>query len=146
MTEFTLTARLTKGKLCVRAWSRLAEVLKHWRDGEYTITIERKHANRSQKQNAYWWGVCVRLVSEHTGYDPDDVHELAKHMFLPKHLAVADGNGEVVGEYVLGGSTSKLNTLEFGEFIERFRRWAAETLDVAIPDPDQYYQQHEDAA
>lgn len=130
-----MTAKLTKGKLHVRAWSKLVAVMARWRDGEYTITLARKHAHRSQKQNAYWWGVCVALVSEHTGYDPDEVHELAKQMFLPKRLAMANGNGEIVGEYVLGGSTTKLNTIEFGEFIERFRRWAAEELDVVIPDP-----------
>jgi len=78
----------------------------------------------------------VELVSEHTGYTPDEVHELAKQMFIPKRLAVADGNGEIRGEYVIGGTTTTLNTIEFGEFVESFRRWAAQDLDVVIPDPD----------
>ena len=136
MTEIVTTARVQRGKLTVRAWNRVQRQLERSKDGEYVIRIERRHAHRSQQQNRFYWGVCVHLVSEHTGYDPDEVHQLAKQMFLPKTLALADGNGEVVGEYVLGGSTTKLNTVEFGEFIERFRRWAAEMLDVVIPDPE----------
>ena len=100
------------------------------------VTVKRLRATRSQQQNRYWWGVCVELVSEHTGYTPEDVHEIAKQMFIPKRLAVADGNGEIQGEFVVGGSTRQMNTEEFGEFIERFKQWAAETLDVVIPDPE----------
>jgi len=100
------------------------------------VTVRRLRATRSAQQNRYWWGVCVELVSQHTGYTPEEVHEIAKQMFLPKRLAVSDGNGEVVGEFVMGGSSRALNTLEFGEFVERFRQWAAETLDVVIPDPE----------
>ena len=137
MSEIVTTATVQRGKLRVRNWTRIAQRLAQSKDGEYVVRIERKHAHRSQQQNRFWWGVCVDLVSEHTGYSPDEVHELAKQMFLPKKLAVADGNGEGVGEFVLGGSTAKLNTLEFGEFIERFRQWAAETLDVVIPDPEE---------
>lgn len=136
MTAIVTSASVTKGKLHVRNWNRIAAQLARSKDGEYVITIERKHATRSHQQNRYWWGVCVQLVSEHTGYDPEEVHELAKQMFIPKRVALADGNGEVVGEYVLGGSTARLDRLAFGEFIERFRRWAAESLGVVIPDPD----------
>lgn len=101
------------------------------------ITVRRLTATRSQQANKYWWGVCVALVSESTGYSPEEIHEIAKQMFLPKKLAFADGNGEVVGEFVMGGSTRSLNTKEFAEFVERFRRWAAEELEVYIPDANE---------
>jgi len=130
------TGRVEGGKLHVRRQAWLKDRIAHMKDGEVTVTVARKHATRSGDQNAYWWGVCVHLVSEHTGYDPDEVHQLAKQMFLPKALAVPNGNGEIVGEYVIGGTTTTLTKIEFGEFVERFRRWAAETLDVNIPDPD----------
>lgn len=100
------------------------------------VTVKRLRATRSQQQNRYWWGVCVDLVSEHTGYSPEEVHEIAKQLFIPKRLAIADGNGEIHGEFVIGGSTRQMNTLQFSEFTERFKQWAAETLDVVIPDPE----------
>ncbi len=100
------------------------------------VIVRRRRAARSLQQNKYWWGVCVQLVSEHTGYTPEEVHDLAKQMFIPKRLAVADGNGEINGEFVIGGSTREMNTQEFSEFTERFKQWAAEDLDIYIPDPE----------
>jgi hypothetical protein len=137
LTEYVTSGSVSSGRLLIRNLTQMERALARFRDGEVRISIERRHANRSQAQNRYWWGVCVELVSEHTGYTSDEVHELAKQMFLPKKLALCDGNGEVKGEFVVGGTTTTLNKIEFGEFVESFRRWAAETLDVMIPDPDQ---------
>lgn len=129
------SGRVEGGRLKLNR-GRFKKAIADMPDCAVTLTIEKKHANRSMVQNAYWWGVCVELVSDHTGYSPDEVHELAKRMFLPKHLVFTKGNGEIVGEFVVGGSTTKLNKIEFGEFVERYRQWAAETLGVVIPDPD----------
>lgn len=130
------SAFVESGRLKVRNKHFLETALSALRDGEYELRIDRKRATRSEQQNRYWWGVCVELVSEHTGYTPEEVHEFAKQTFLPKKLAMADGNGEIVGECVIGGSTTKLDKIQFGEFVERFRQWAAETLDIVIPDPE----------
>lgn len=134
--EYTLTARLTAGKLHVRAWSKLAAAITRWRDGEYTITIARKHAHRSSQANRYYWGVVIALLSEHTGIDPDDLHLYLKARFLSKKLAICNGNGEIVDEYVLGGSTAALNVVEFYEYVQRIKQWALESLDCVIPEPD----------
>ncbi len=133
----TATGRIEQGKLQVRGRQDFERQIRQLRDGEVVVTVERRHATRSLDQNAYWWGVCVELVSNHTGYTPDEIHELAKQMFLPKRLAVTDGNGEIKGEFVVGGTTTTLNKVEFGEFIESFRRWAATDLGVVIPDPNE---------
>ncbi len=135
-TAVSTPGEIRGGRLRVKNAGQFAADLARCRDGAVSITVERKVATRSQRQNAYYWGVCLELVSEHTGYTPDEVHEFAKAKFLPKKLAFADGNGEVKDDMVIGGTTTKLDTIQFGEFIEAFRRWAAETLDVVIPDPD----------
>ena len=134
--EYIASGFVKDGKLLVRNKTGYERALAMMRDGEVLVTIARRRATRSQAQNRYWWGVCIELVSEHTGYTPDEVHELAKQMFLPKKLAVTDGNGEIKGEFVIGGTTTRLNKLEFGEFVARFQQWAAETLGVVIPDPE----------
>ena len=82
------------------------------------------------------WGVVLAMLSEHTGYTVDELHAWAKAKFLPKQMAIAGANGEIVDEYVVGGSTTKLNKLQFSEYVEQIRRFAAEHLDVVIPDPD----------
>lgn len=136
----TLTCRVEKGpRLQIRNRALLLAALKRWEGRDVDLSFALHREIRSLRQNAYLWGVCYRAVSEHTGYEDWEVHELAKQMFLPRTLAVTDGNGEIKGEYVIGGSTTKLDTAEMTEYIERFRRWAAETFGLVIPDPDGGY-------
>jgi endo-beta-N-acetylglucosaminidase D len=113
-----------------------ATQLRQLRDGEVEIRIERKKATRSPQANRWYWSCVVGLVAEHTGYTPDEIHEIYKAKFLPKRLAVSDGNGEIKGEFVIGGTTTKLSTAEFADYCDRIRQWAAEALDVIIPDPE----------
>lgn len=127
-------AQLVSGRLKLNR-RRLADLLKCRRDCELSILIEKKHATRSLASNAYYWAGVVGAISDHTGYTPDEVHEILKAKFLPKKLALADGNGVVVDELVIGGSTSSLNNIEFGDYIRAIRQWAAETLDLTIHDP-----------
>ncbi len=100
------------------------------------LTLNEAKRIRSLRQNAYWWSVCVHLVSEHTGYEPEEVHDLAKKMFLPKRVTVRGKNGRLRGRFTIGGSTTKLKVDEMAAFIDRYKRWAAQELGVVIPDPD----------
>ena len=105
------------------------------RDGEVELIVRRHCATRSTAQNAWYFAGIVTPLAEHTGYDVDEMHALLKQLFLSKALALTDGNGEVVGEYVIGGATRTLNTIEFGEYCERIRRWAGDTLAVVLDGP-----------
>lgn len=129
-----LVGQLEKGQ--IRFSKRtLDEQLKGRKDCVVEIVIERKHATRSLAQNRLYWGVYVKVLSDHTGYDPEEIHEILKAKFLPKKLTLVDEHGVITDEFTVGGSTSQLNKLEFGEYLERIQRWAAETLSVVIPDP-----------
>lgn len=102
---------------------------------EISVTVLR--AARSAPQNRYYWGVVVHLLSEYTGYSVDEMHDFLKAKFLPKHLAVSNGNGTIVDHFVIGGSTRQLNTIEFKEYCEQIQQWAVEALGVYIPDPNE---------
>jgi hypothetical protein len=132
-TAYQTTGVLRRGLLKIRNRDQMLENLKHWRDGEVTLTIERKHAHRSTAANRYYWGVVVAAISEHTGYTPEETHEALKTLFLPKKLAMVEKNGEVVNELVIGGSTTKLNTVEFSDYVTRIREWATDNFDLDIP-------------
>jgi len=134
--ECQLSGRIEGGKLRLMNEALYREVVGAWPDCAVTVTITKKHATRSSQANRYWWGVCVAHVAETTGYTPEEVHEIAKQMFLPKHLAVTGKNGELLGDYVIGGTTSTLNGVEFGEFVAKFKQWALDKLGVLIPEPD----------
>lgn len=136
--EVVGTGQVKGGKLFIshrRAFDQQVRLLdERWM---LEVTVKRLRATRSPQANRYWWGVCLALASEHTGYTPEELHEIAKQMFIPKKLALCDGNGEVVGNYVMGGSTRTMNTSEFYAFAERFKQWCAEKLDLYIPDPNE---------
>ena len=126
---------LYAGKLTIRNRRAFLQRLARGRDGEVVVSVERKHARRSLQQNRYLWGVVYRALSEHTGYTVEEIHEWAKMKFIPKSVALADRNGRVRDALVIGGSTRRLNKVQFGEYVEAIREFAA-TLDVVIPDPD----------
>jgi hypothetical protein len=127
-------AQLVSGQLKLNR-VRLVKLLKGRRDCELVLMLERKHATRSLAQNAWYWSGVIGSISDHTGYTPEEVHEFCKAKFLPNKVTLADKNGEVVEEVVIGRSTTALNKIQFGEYIEAIRQWAAETLDLNIHDP-----------
>lgn len=100
------------------------------------ITIEKWRSTRSNQQNRWYWGVVLDALSEHTGYTPEECHDLCKRKFLPKTLALSDGNGVVVEELVIGGSTTKLNTQQMAQYCDDIRDWAASEFGLLIADPD----------
>lgn len=129
-----LSAKLENGVLQLNR-DRLRNELKGRQDCAVTITIERKHATRSLSQNALYWAVYVETISEHTGYTPDEIHELLKAKFLPKKVAIADGNGELIDDIMIGGTTTRLNKIQFGEYLQSIHEWASNKLGLWIPEP-----------
>jgi hypothetical protein len=129
------TGQVKRGRLFIQHRSlfnrQVAELDERWM---LEVTVARLRATRSIEANRYYFGVVIDAISAHTGYHPDETHDLMKMLHLPKELAICDGNGEVKGQYVMGGSTRNLNTAEFSAYVSRVQQWAAETLDVVIPD------------
>ena len=130
------SGEVRRGKLTIRQSDVLSAQLSRLRDGPVEIRITRKRATRSQQQNRYYWGVVVALIAEHTGYTAEETHTVLKQRFLPKRLAMANRNGEIVGEYVIGGSTAALSLGEFTDYLEQIKDFALTELDVAIPNAE----------
>lgn len=89
--------------------------------------IEKKQI-RSIVQNNYYHGVVIKILSEFTGYEPEEMHEALKIKFLTY---------ENVKGLPVTLSTTQLKTHEFEEFLKRVRRWAAIDLGVYIPQPNE---------
>lgn len=142
MQPYITSARIAGGKLTIRNRKQFDALLATCRDGEYTVTVERAHATRSKAQNDYLHAVVVEAISEHTGYNAKDAKELIKAMHLPQDMAASGENGRLMNGLVIGGHTSRLNKLQFIEFLERVVQWAAEELGVVIQDPDPMWREH----
>ena len=131
----TIVGVITTGRL-VAPMDTLRAVARGWPDGDVTLTMKRKTRNRRLQQNRWYWGCVLALISETTGYEPEELHEFFKLKYFPKAVTLADGNGVICDEGVIGGTTTRLDTAEFGEYCERIRRFAAEHLSLDIPDPE----------
>jgi len=95
------------------------------------ITVGEQKKRRSLNLNSYYWAVVVKLLSEETGYDKDEMHEVLKSMFLRTRY-------QIKGVWVDSTkSTTKLSHKEMSEFIEEVKRFASTTLGVYIPDPNE---------
>lgn len=109
------------------------------KNGRYQITIESKN-NRSIQQNRYYHGVVVPIVKDglrDVGFSEirtsEDAHEVLKYLFLKKRI-VNEETGEVIEKL---GSTAKLSTIEFNEYVDEIIRWSAEYLGIQIPLPNE---------
>ena len=117
-------------------------------DGEImTVCIAPEEKKRSVQQNRYLWGVVYTTIGDN---DPgfvccdvvdslrktarlsaaEVVHEFCKARFLPS----ADLPGLQI---TVAPSTAKLPLKEFQDYVEAIRRWAADELQVFVPDPYQ---------
>ena len=110
------------------------------RDKDLAVTVEVKikKYRRSNEFNNYYWGVVVAMIVERLrelGHDIDRdlTHEFLKGRFLYSELT-DPSTGEVMR---IPKKTSELATGEFMEYLEHVKQFAAETLDLYIPDPNE---------
>lgn len=102
---------------------------KEWK---YLFFAFPKGEKRSILQNKYYWGVIIKVLSEHTGYEKDDLHGYLTKRFLG--VTYIDLEAGQVTEVTK--STSRLNKQDFMNYCERIRIWAHESLGLKIPDPE----------
>jgi hypothetical protein len=84
--------------------------------------------SRSQKQNAYYWGVVLKTIGDDTGYLPEEMHQLMTREFL----SYEKEPGEVFVR-----STTSLNTKEFEDYLAKVRRFAATELSIFVALPNE---------
>lgn len=103
-------------------FERIVQSLKPVR---YAVTISEYKRNRSSEQNNYCWGVVYKIMSDETGYTPEEVHQLMAERFLSYEK---DGHRFV-------RSTTTLNTAEMEEYLAKVRMFASTELSTYVPMP-----------
>lgn len=105
------------------------------RNGRYRVKIERYTEPRTLPQNALMW-MWFTCIEQETGTDKQDVHDYYCNRFLRRTAFI---NGK---EMVVAGSTSRLNTLQMTDFLNKVQADAAAELGIRLPLPtDRYYQE-----
>jgi len=129
--ERTFTAKVKGKSLTFNNPSLYSRHMQLFEDGDNVlVTIKRQSRSRSNRQNAYYWGVVLDIIAKDTGHTPEELHEIYKRMFLKKKIINYKGK-----EFPVPGTTTDQDTNEFSEYIERIRAEAA-SMGILVPDPD----------
>lgn len=99
------------------------------------VRIEEEKPRRSINQNSFYWLYLAQIEKE-TGNEAQDLHTLFRQKLLPPKIIVVKGRA-----YETPKSTTDLNKLEFGEYIEKI----CAMTGVQIPDSEKYLKFYETA-
>lgn len=97
-------------------------------NNEIEVIVRKPKKVRSDRQNRYYWGVVLKLISEVTGEDLEDLH----NHFSYKWLASKGKSGKLISRK----STTSLSTIEFMEYIDKIIAWGEQFLNITFPEPD----------
>jgi hypothetical protein len=93
-------------------------------DDVLELSLRPYKPTRSQEQNKRYFKI-LELISQKTGHDRDELHDLFKNRFLG--TVEIELNGE---KHTVLRSSRKLKVGEFKDFSDRVEAWAVETLGV----------------
>lgn len=130
MERKTFRAIIREGSILYESPGHLSVWLKS-NAGPCEITFSPPRYLRSKNQNAYYHGVVLDILSETTGYDKEEIHEILKMKFLSSHKEIGDES------VVVTRSTASLKTNEMEHFLSNVREWASRKLQTYIPLPNE---------
>jgi len=126
---------LTKKDGIVELSSPLEYLYSQLKNGKYKVKIENYAEKRTLNQNALMW-MWMMCIERETGTDKQDVHDYYCAKFLRRETVI---NGIETTVY---GGTSKLNTLQMTNFMDKVKADAATEFGITLPLPeDRYYEQ-----
>lgn len=99
------------------------------------VVMKKRKPSRSNQQNKSLWGITYAVISQETGYTPEEVHDFCRAKFLSTWEEI---NGEEIQRIK---STTELNTQEFEDYQSKIRQWASMKLSIYIPLPNEVIQE-----
>lgn len=107
------------------------------KDGIYLVEISDKN-KRSNPQNAYYWAAVVPLVQQGIKDMGTEVTKEETHEFLKSKFNFLEIVNTETGQCErIPRSTTALSKIEFSDYVQKIQQFAAEFLNVIIPDPGQ---------
>lgn len=140
-----LSINFTNNPLVKRCLKKMASKNE---DNLLEVCVRPFRYRRSDAQNRYYWGVCVvhvmQFLQKTQGhrFSRDEVHQLNLQYTVGAAYEKMEITDPFTGEVIevlkeKGKSTSKMNTLEFTNFIEELRAfWLNAGCDIPEPEED----------
>lgn len=111
---------------------QIERYFKYIKDGVYYLEVSNKKPNRSNKQNRYYHGVIVSMLSKELGYTTHEMKLVLRKQFLGYKTETIN-NEEI--KYLI--STSDLNVTEMEDFLTSVRIFFIDKLQITIPLPNE---------
>lgn len=129
-------AEIKSGKMTIFKRDVLNSYIANLADGFVELTIRPEQKLRSAKENNYYWGVLIDIISNETGLDPDEVHEHLGSKFRRASKPVKGVNGqEIMLETRV--SSKKMTPQEFEDYCSQCRVYASSELGIFVPLPNE---------
>lgn len=111
----------------IRERAGFSRTVKEWR-GVKRITVREYRRTRTNRQNRFYWGPVLGAFVEYRQeqgeeYDTEMAHKFFGWKFLRQQTTDTE-TGEVLGWTIR--STTKLNTAEMSEYVEKILAWLAD--------------------
>jgi len=123
-----LKAKIEKCQLIFDDKEKYENWLFQLNDSEVEVIIREPKKIRSPQANRYYFGVVLKLISEHTGESVEDLH----NHFSFKWLGTTGKSGKLVSRK----STATLTKKEFTDYLERVMLWGERFLEITFPEPE----------
>ena len=122
--------KIINGKLTPNNERSFKDKLIEFEGKEVEIRIKVRSNNRSKEQNSLYWK-WINILSNETGFQVEEMHELVKYKFLQRNVVNNDGVEEVILK-----STTTLTVSEFNKFMNDVLYWSNENLNINLPSND----------
>lgn len=109
---------------------RMYDYIKRLVKNKAKVEVVQIKQTRSTSQNRLYW-MWLNCISQETGQDPEDVHEVLKSFYLTGKFIKVGNLGQNVKP-----STTKLNTKEFTDYLDKIKLWASEEMGITLLDPN----------
>jgi hypothetical protein len=121
--KFTITKPIELER--VISYLSKIDLLKQW-----SVSVSLIKSKRSIDQNSLYWLWLAAIESE-TGNSKEDLHEYFKDKYLGYKV-----NNVFDSEVKTRISTTKINTKEFTDYLEKIHLFVLEEIGVNLPYPD----------
>ncbi len=98
------------------------------------VAVARHKEDKTAQQMGYLFGVCFKLISEHTGYTIREVEGLMKDEFLPFKTIVFRQRNRYISP-----SLADIKRPDLSRFIDDCIMLAASHWGIVIPPPNEVY-------
>src|SRR3990167_9319911 len=129
-----LLGKIKSGQVQVQRFFK--DDLKKWEG--MGVEIEKVNENKTLQQLRYLWGIVYKIISEDTGFTPEEVSEVYKKKFLTYQKE----HKKKIYNFTKG--LSELKKEEMAKFIDKVIRHATTDLGLIIPEPDSEFEYPEE--